>query len=217
MTQVFHDPYVPPSDDYVPPIISVHSWSNAIVLGLVARMQQIPPFNTAAKFVRSTARPSQAEHIPFVGVYFMEEHLTPLGDLEAGEPRFIAHTKLGFSYIIANNDPDVAADILDAAHWSLMKMFHYPEWHLFPFPHPDDPNRKMKVDGISAIEHDRVLDKLAETPIAEMRMEITYKHSFDFEPVPLDRFELFHMETWPWDAQPGEVKPIITEWVLPQP
>ena len=219
MNQVFHDPYVPPSDVYVKPMISVHGWSHAIEDGLYARMKVIPPFNTAAKFVRSNARPTQAEHIPFVGVYFMSERFVPLGGLETGEAKFTALTKFGISYIVQNNDPDQAAEILSAAHWSIMKMFHYPEWHLFPFPHPRAPDRKMIVEGIEQISHDReygALSRNNETPIAELRMEITYKHGFDFEPVPLDNFEIFHMETWPWPAQPGEVKPIITEWVLPQ-
>lgn len=216
MSQIFTEPYVPPSDGYVEPIISVHSWSHAIELGLSARMKLIPPFSTAAKFVTSNARPSQTEHIPFVGVYFLDESMVPLGELETAEAKFVAHTKFGISYIIQNNDPDQAALVLNAAHWSFMKMFHYPEWHLFPFPHPQLPDRKMKVDGVSAISHDRLYSKLGETPIVEMQMEITYKHGFDFEPVPLDKFEMLHMETWPWPAQPGEVKPIITEWVLPQ-
>lgn len=217
MTQVFNDPYVPPSTDYKEPVISVHGWSHAIEVGLLGRMKAIPPFINAAKFVSSNVRPTQPEHIPFVGVYFMDETLAPLGDLEIGEAKFIAHTKFGISYIIQNNDSDMAAAILSAAYWSFMKMFHFPEWHLFPYPHPQYPDRKMWVDGVSAISHDRLYGNLNnETPIAEMQIEITYKHGFDFEPVPLDKFELFHMETWPWPAQPGEVKPIITEWTLPQ-
>ena len=49
MSRSLHEPYVPPSDVYVPPIISVHSWSHAIELGLVARMKAIPPFNTCSQ------------------------------------------------------------------------------------------------------------------------------------------------------------------------
>jgi len=206
----------PPTTDYVLPIISVHSWSNAILLGWCERMKLIPPFDTAAKFVRANARPSQLEHIPFVGVYLLQESMSDPAYMQ-GAPDFEAHTKLGFSYIIQNNDVDAAADILDAAHWSLMKMFHYPNWSRFPFPHPDDPNRMMEVIGVSDISHDREWgNRINETPIAEMRMEMTFVHAFNFEPVPLDNFEIFHMTTVPYPADPQEVKPIITEWVLPK-
>jgi hypothetical protein len=48
-------------------------------------------------------------------------------------------------------------------------------------------------------------------------MEMTYVHGFDFEPKPLDLFELMHMETYPWQMDPTAVPDrIITEWVLPQ-
>jgi hypothetical protein len=220
MTQVFHDPYVPPSDVYVPPVIDVQGWSHAIEYGVANRVKAIPPFSTAAKFARSTARPTQAEHIPFVGVYFLDENLIPEGDLNHTEPKFISHLKLGFSYIIQNDDPDTAASILRAAYWSFMKLFHAVNWSKFPYPHPDYPDRLARIEGVSAITHDCVYGNIGhnnETPIAELRMEITYVHKFDFEPVPLDKFELVHMETWPWPAQPDKVKPIITEWTLPQP
>lgn len=216
--QVFNTPYVPPSDDYKPPVISVHSWSHAIKLGLLERLKVIPPFKDAAKFTRANARPTQAEHIPFLAVYLLDESFEPLGDFNHTEPKFRCNLKLGISYIVQNNDPDAAEDILDAAHWSFMKLFHDPKWSQFSFPHPSNSNRVMQIEGVSSGSHDRAYGQLSnETPIAEMRMEMTYVHGFDFEPVPLDNFEIFHMETWPWPAQPGETKPIITEWVLPTP
>jgi hypothetical protein len=196
------------------PIVHVHSYSYFIKLRLIERMKLIPPFNTATKFVRSNARPTQPEHIPFVAVYFMEENLSPLGDLNHAEPKFTAHLKLGISYIIQNNNPDVAEDILDAAHWSFMKLLHDPSWSRFVIEGEAKP---YQIEGISAGSHDRIYGNLSnETPIAEMRMEMTYVHGFDFEPIPLDLFEIFHMTTIPRDADPTQVKPIITEWVLPQ-
>ena len=200
-------------------VVNVNSYGHLIKLGWLDRIKLIPPFSGAAKFARSNAQPTQPEHVPFVGVYFIEEKFSPLGDANHGAPRFECELTLGFSYIILNNDHEVAEDMLDAAHWSLMKLFHDPAWHVFP-------DESVRLESVIGGKHSRHYGNLtpqgqrgqfAETPYAEMRMEMTYFYGIDFEPIITDAFQIFHMTTAiepPMD--PNEVLPIVIELNLPQ-
>jgi hypothetical protein len=105
--------------------VNVNSYSYLIQLGWMSRIKMIPPFNTAAKFGLSTARITQAEHIPYVGVFFVSDKFAPDGDPNHAEPRFVHSLDLGFSYIVQNNDPEQAQELLDA-RWSMMKLLHDP-------------------------------------------------------------------------------------------
>lgn len=199
--------------------INVNSWSHIIKLGWLERMKVIPPFVSCKKFARSNAKPTQPEHIPFLGVYFIEEALTPDGDMNVANPRFDAELNLGVSYVIRNNDEDAAEDLLDVAYWSFMKLLHDPRWHYFP----DATTRIEGVQGGKITRHYGNLaeqgarGQFAETPYAELRMEMTYFHRFGFEPLTPDAFEIYHSTTAivpPGD--PNAVKPIILELNLPQ-
>jgi hypothetical protein len=192
-------------------VLNVNSDSYFIRRGWLARLLLIPPFNTAAKVSRTNARPTQVEHIPFLGCYFMTEQGGPLGDPMDGEPRFKVTLKLGFSWIILNNDSDAAEDKLDQAHWAFMKLLHDPAWKNF--------DNGMRVEAITEFSRDMEFGSMAhnnETPVAELRMEITLTHGIYFDPIIDDAFEVFHMTTSQAGIDPAEVKPVITILNLPQ-
>jgi len=192
-------------------VLNVNSDSYFIRRGWLERLKLIPPFNGAAKVTRTNARPTQVEHIPFLGCYFMTEQGGPDGDPNAGAPRFVNTLKLGFSWIILNNDPEAAEDKLDQAHWAFMKLLHDPAWHDF--------DNGIEVEAITEFSRDTEYGNLAhnnETPIAELRMEITLVHRTYFNPIIDDAFDVFHMTTSQAGVDPAEVKPVITILNLPQ-
>ena len=201
------------------PVLNLNSYGHLIKLRWLDRMRIIPPFSGCKKFARSNAKPTQPEHIPFLGVYFIEESLSSDGEDNQAVPGFDAELNLGFSYVIRNNDPDAAEDMLDAAYWSFMKLLHDPAWAEFP-------DRSVRVEGIRGGKISRHYGNLteqgqrgmfAETPYAELRMEMTYFHRFYFDPLTPDPFEIYHSTIAivpPGD--PEAVKPIIVLLNLPQ-
>jgi phage gp46-like protein len=70
--------------------------------------------------LRTNQKPIQKQDLPVLGAYILQEKMSPDGDLKAGNIRFIHDFQIGFSIVIANNDPDVAEQKLDAASWTLM-------------------------------------------------------------------------------------------------
>jgi len=194
------------------PDVTVQSYSMQIRDGLLSRAKLVPPFTTCAKFGRSVARTIQPEQIPYLGLYFVDEKLSPDGDANHAEPRFLHALKLGFSYLVQNNDSDDAEDILDAAHWSLMKLLHDPAWHTFP--------SGAKIESIVGGQRSHHFGNIGtggknEIPVAEMRMELDIRHRTYFEPIITDMFALMHVTTvYPYPEDPNRM-PIISEWVIP--
>src|ERR1700757_798099 len=62
----------------------------------------------------------QTQLLPYLGVYFIDETMVPDGDGNAGEVRFNHTTRIGFSAMVANNDPVNAELQIDAAFWRIM-------------------------------------------------------------------------------------------------
>ena len=69
---------------------------------------------------RSKQFPVQQYQLPYLGVYIIGEDMTPDGEPNSGEIRFIHHLHIGFQVMIENNDPVAAELKLDAALWALM-------------------------------------------------------------------------------------------------
>jgi hypothetical protein len=195
-----------------------HSFSYYLKLAWLNRLKLIPPFNGCARYSRSKMLTIQAEHIPYLGVYLVEESFEYIGDADHGEPRWYAITTLGFSYIVQNNEPDAAEDILDSAHWQLMRMFHDPRWQYFI---GETANAPYKVESVPGGSHHReygtLMNNTNATPYAEMRMELQFKHGFDFEPIISDVFNRFHMRTLAdYPEEPGD-QVITTDWIVEPP
>src|SRR5215831_7581748 len=112
----------------------VYSYSFIIRDGILERIKQMPMFQNIAKFGTTKMGRVQLEDIPFFGCYLISEKLTPDGDANAGEARFVHALKLGFSVIIQNNNEEAAEASLDTAHWALMNYLTHPDWHRFDVP-----------------------------------------------------------------------------------
>ena len=177
-----------------PPTISeVQSYSFIIRDMFLAKLVAAPFFGsfTARK---SKALPVVTANIPYIGVYFVNEDMTPDGDLNAGEIRFTHYLKLGFSVIIANNDPVASEASLDAAFWAIMNtlwrdpyMTNFVDTRAYPggVGNPDN----VRIEGVSRGTRRHVFGNAGkdnEMPIAEMQYEATVKYSADYAPIITD-------------------------------
>jgi hypothetical protein len=195
--------------------INVNSYSYLLRLGILQRMKMIPPFSGCARFATTPAKIIQAEHLPYLGVYFLRDSLSDDGDGNAAEPRFTNRLHVGCSYIIQNNNDEQCAENIDTAYWSFMKLLHDPLWHKFELASGDF----VRIESIADIVRDENLKGTLQngTPIGELTIEVTYLYRINFDPIVTDVFEIMHMRTiYPWPEDPGR-KPIITEWVLAIP
>jgi hypothetical protein len=71
-------------------------------------------------FRKTKMHPVQANLLPFLGVYVVDEVMVPDGDANAGCIRFNHTCRVGFSVIQANNDQDALEHGIDAAYLQIM-------------------------------------------------------------------------------------------------
>jgi hypothetical protein len=147
--------------------------------------------------------------IPCIGVYFVNEDMTPDGDLNAGEIRFTHFLKLGFSAIVINNDPVACEAKLDQAFWAIMNtlwrdpyLTNLIDTRRYPggVGNPDN----VRIEGVSRGTRRHVFGNAGlnnETPIGEMQYEATVKYSADYAPVITDDFLQLSVRT---GVKPGD-------------
>jgi hypothetical protein len=192
--------------------LEVNSVSILIRDSLFNRIKAIPFFASVARFGRSRMRVIQGEHIPYLGCYLVKERLTPDGDSNHAEPRFVHTMTLGFSYVIQNNDDDRVENFLDRAYWEIMNYLRRQDWHTFAVG--------VGIESITGGDRRHEYGNVTrdnETPIAEMRLELTMVYRSLWPPIVEDDLETIHVTTrYPWDEDPNKRIPVIVEYDLPQ-
>jgi hypothetical protein len=174
------------------------------------------PFFAGFKFGTNKAEQIQPEKIPFVGIYFINEDLSPDGDADVGEPRFRSMVMYGFSIIIQNNDAAAAENTLDAAWVTLTNgLFTDPTLYLNPAAQIQSYTRGNRSHQFGSIGADNSI------PIAECRFTLSIDlGSIDFPPVVPDELDVIHVTTqFPSGGTPDEiaaVEQVETEYDLEQ-
>jgi hypothetical protein len=142
-------------------------------------------------------------HLPYLGVYIIDETMMPDGDANATAIRFSHTLRIGFSVMIANNDQEVAEKTIDSAFWRIMHDFWEDPYimnvidtynpHL-GFGNPDNTmiesiSRGMRrhVFGAQMVNN--------ETPIAEMQYDLSVFYRTEWSPGPFDDFKELHLRT----------------------
>src|SRR5580765_4652659 len=179
---------------------------------ILARAKTMPFFATF-KFGTNKAEQVQPEHIPFLGVYFINEDLSPEGDANAGEPRFHSSVLYGVSIIVQNNDGAAAENKLDEA-WVLLadRLFRDPSLYLNPEAQIQSYVRGTRTHQFGSIGSDNAI------PIAESRFTLTCDLGvIDFPPNIPDVLQKVHVEKrYPTiDTDPQEVQQVIADYDLP--
>jgi len=145
----------------------------------------------------------QHELLPYLGVYVIDEPMTPDGDSNAGNIRFIHTPRIGFSAMIANNDQDACETQLDA-------IFRHLELRLWGDPYINNvrdtlnPNTGYQNPGNVMFEGvDRGLRRYVwgntalnnQTPVGEVQYDITVRFRSYAEPEPFDDLLTIDVQT----------------------
>jgi hypothetical protein len=164
---------------------------------------------TCRKNKMLVARP---EYLPYLGVYIIDETMTPDGDGNAGEVRFIHATRIGFSVMQAMNDQDALEAGLDAAFWRIMNRLWPDEYilNLLDTTKPGTPPTQnpdnTRIESIERGMRRYVWGNASlnnETPLGEMQYDITCRHRTYWSPVIPDDLLTIDMKT---GIKPGDTQ-----------
>jgi hypothetical protein len=188
--------------------VDVTSPSYIIRDGILDRLKQVPTFQSVALFSRNQMKgPIQKQDIPYIGCYLIEETMSPDGDANHTEPRFVHDVKLGFSIIVQNNDNDAAQQNLDTAFWTILRLLENPKWANFPASGDWNNGEDIRIEAVTRGRRrfnfgPRHVQQ--ETPVAELEMDLTIRHRTDFPPLITDHLDLLHITVaYPWPYDPG--------------
>ena len=156
----------------------------------------------------------QPQQIPYLGIYLIDETMTPDGDLNAGEIRFVHTLRLGFSVIIKNNDPVASERKLDEAFWSIMTGLwtdpYIMNWLDSHNPHTGYGNPdNVLVEGIQRGTRKHIWGTTSldnELPIAELQYDVSAVYRTYWPPVIVDDLERINVQTVPL-AHDGTIPP----------
>ena len=154
------------------------------------------PFFAKYTYRKNKMLVARPEYLPYLGVYIIDETMTPDGDGNAGNIDFIHAERIGFSVIQGNNDQDALELGLDAAYWRIMNRL----WtdgklnNVFLSSLPDNTQfesveRGMRryVWGNSTFNN--------ETPVGEVQYDITVRHRTYWGPGPFDDLLTIDVQT----------------------
>jgi|SRR6516162_2512093 len=173
----------------------------------------LAPYFTGYTILRNNQVPIQRTQLPVLGVYLLPEKMTPDGDLNASDIRFIHNFVVGFSVIIANNDPDIAEQKLDAAFWSIMNGL-WRNASLTRFNSPANPDNTT-FEGVALGVRRMVYGTIGmnnETPVAELQYEATCVLRTMWDPLITDDLKKIVVTVIPAGYDPTQTQPITVEY-----
>lgn len=192
--------------------------SNIIIDMFFARLVTLPYFEG---FVarRSPQLPVQPLHLPYLGVYFVDESAVPWGDGNQGPIAFRFDLRLGISVQMADNDTVIIQRKLGEAYWWIMHGLWEDQYlmNLLDTYNPTTGTRNPNNMRIESVERGhRRLNWGApglnnETPWAELQYEPVVRYRWIAEPGPFDDLHQIdiqavpmrthHTETTPWQEK----------------
>ena len=170
------------------------------------------PFFEGFTARRCKQLPTQSYHLPYLGVYVLDENMGPDGDPNVGTIRFISDFKIGFSVQMENNDPVELELRLDEAFWAIMNGLWTDQyicnrlntWN----PHTGSGNPdNTRFEGVIRAHRRHNWGPIGknETPWAELQAECTLRYRPDFFPTEFDELERVYVDATP--LHKGRVPP----------
>jgi hypothetical protein len=186
----------------------VQSWSFLIRDMFFDKLSQQPFF---AGFTKRKSKMLEVtpQGLPYLGVYFVNEDMSPDGDLNAGEIRFLHYLKLGFSVMVVNNDPVACEAKLDQAFWIIMNTLWRDPYltnliDTTPYTGVGGTPDNVRIEGVSRGTRRHVFGSAGlnnETPLGELQYEATVKYGADYAPVINDNLLTLSVRT---GVKPGD-------------
>ena len=177
---------------------------------LFARVVTLPYFEG---FVarRCIQLPIQPMHLPYLGVYVVDETMLSDGDANHGHIAFIHDLKLGISVQLADNDPVVLERKLNEAFWEIMEGL-WPDQYLMnlldtynPTTGTRNPNN-MRIEAVMRGHRRNNWGTINnETPWAEMQYEPVLRYRSYFAPGPFDDLERIDTQVVPLKKRPSSL------------
>ena len=177
--------------------------------GLVIRdvffdcLTQRTPFFASYTARKTPMLPVQTNLLPFLGVYILDETMTPDGDANAGAIAFSHTLRIGFSIVIANNDQVVAEQTIDAAFWAIMNRLWTDEYvmNLLDTYNPTDQSQNPDNVRIESITRGVRRHRFGnaghnnETPVAELQYDVSCFFRTYWEPDITDTLDEIDVST----------------------
>jgi hypothetical protein len=154
------------------------------------------PFFAGFTWRKSKMLPAQQNLIPYLGVFLVDEAMTPDGDANAGCIRFIHSARIGFSVIVANSTPDAAEKKADQAFLKIMALA-YCDLHLMNPLHNSNPEG-VKIEGITRGGRRMVYGAPStdnETPFVELQYEASCSYRSEWYPDIVDTLDEIDVTT----------------------
>ncbi|MBO4221957.1 hypothetical protein [Bradyrhizobium neotropicale] len=136
-----------------------------------------------ASFKKRKTKMLQVQHelLPYLGVYIIDETMLPDGEPNAGCIRFSHTLRIGFSVMVANNDPVVAEQCIDAAYWRIMNRLWCDQYimNLLDTYNPTDGSQNpdnVRIESLTRGVRRHVFGSSGfsnETPVAEMQYDVS--------------------------------------------
>jgi hypothetical protein len=137
------------------------TFATAIRDGALARLQTNNP--GVATFRTTPLPPTQAASLPSLGVYLAGEQMTPDGDYDAGEPKFLNDVTIGFSAVNSADSQGANETALNAIADKVLRTLLC------------DGSFMMLFEGITSIRRAVSFQKDGDTYFAEVRLAMTVR------------------------------------------
>jgi hypothetical protein len=147
-------------------------------------------------FRKTKMRPVQADLLPFLGVYIVDEIMVPDGDANAGCIRFNHTSRIGFSVIQANNDSDALEHGIDAAYLQIMSSL-WTDIKLMNVLVNNNPEG-VGIESILRGSRRHIFGNAGlnnETPIAELQYEVNCFSRSEWYPLITDMLDEINVTT----------------------
>ena len=200
-------------------ITATQSYTWVLRESIIDTLMSVPPFN-GWTLRRNDQKRIETGQLPVLGVYLLPERMTPEANNPLGNEgmiTFFHNFQIGISVIIANNDPDVAEQKLDAAFWTIMNTL-WPSQNLMRMTHSPNPDG-VAIEGVTGGVRRMVygaVGKNNETPVAELQYEVNCTYRSDWPPVITDTLDTIAVTVIEAGFDPAQTQPVLVEYLFSQ-
>jgi len=168
------------------------SAARTIVYGISQRLQALPFFHDFT-FRENQSHQVMPHELPYCAVYQLPEVSNSDGDWNAADPKFKSESIIGISVILKNIESTELEDALDGA-FDVITVGLYTDAEFMALKTPSE----FSIEGVSRMRRQTMFGTLGstnETPIGELRLEMTFITRYDYPPDIRDDLNLVVLKT----------------------